>query len=445
MKRSFGVPALALAGLAVAVPASASADTYSVFSCRDATGAPNAALGWIGTQSGTGLTGSTCSSGGALSAVLPDARPPAASSATLSFPAPVGTKIVRITAARKTNGLTKSTQGFDTAYTLDTDNALLEKCAPAADSSCVGDLTEPVDKQGLSGAFARFRAQCTSPDSCSSPLRVDVSAVNVGLQDLTAPAVANARLVDSGDGSGVLTVAYDASDVGGGVYRTLVKVDGKPTQALNLAPAPCADNAPSNADPYEFNVPVPCPLGVQGATARVDVKSLPAGPHAVEIAVEDAAANQTNVFGPVEFPRLNTASGSSKNVADVLTARLRMWFVKARNRGTRYTSRFGRRVVTRGVLRDRRGRGIQGARVDVYHIRRGKRRLLKTGLKSRSKGALTLILPLNVDTRRVQFVYRAVRPGPPTSTQTLRLTVRDRRGRIFHRSTRRRSKATAAH
>jgi hypothetical protein len=111
-----------------------------------------------------------------------------------------------------------------------------------------------------------------------------------------------------------------------------------------------------------------------------------------------------------------------------------MWFMKGHRRvGSRFTSRLGTRVVTRGILRDEHGRGIQGARIDVYHIRRGRSRLLKTGLKTRSGGKLTLILPLDVDTRQIQFAYRAVRPGPITSRQTLRLKVRTRGGRLYVR------------
>ena len=115
-----------------------------------------------------------------------------------------------------------------------------------------------------------------------------------------------------------------------------------------------------------------------------------------------------------------------------------MWFVKSRTRTRRsLASRFGTRVVTRGVLRTRSGRGIVGARIDVYHIRRdGKRRLVKTGLKTRAGGALTLILPNNVDTRTIEYAYRALRPGPITSRQRLRLTVRTKSGRIYHRKSR---------
>ena len=89
--------------------------------------------------------------------------------------------------------------------------------------------------------------------------------------------------------------------------------------------------------------------------------------------------------------------------------------------------------MTRGILRNERGVGIQGARIDVYHVRKGKRRLLKTGLKTRAGGKLTLILPMDVDTRQIEFAYRAVRPGPVTSRQTLRLNVRTRGGKLYYR------------
>jgi hypothetical protein len=254
----------------------------------------------------------------------------------------------------------------------------------------------------------------------------------VGLQDPAAPVVSNVRVIDDGDRSGKLTVSYDAADIGGGLYRAVIQVDGTTTQTVALAPAPCSDVNPSDSDPYQFNVPVPCPATIAGAQASVDVRSLPAGPHGIQIAVEDAAGNATAIYGPVEFPRPNVTTGSSVTTAEVLRGQLRMWFVKARHHSRHYKSRYGTRVVTRGVLRTPEGRAIQGARIDVYHIRNGKRRLLKTGLKSRGGGKLTLILPLNVDTRTIEYAYRALRPGPITSRQRLHLTVL-RKGKVFHR------------
>ncbi len=149
-------------------------------------------------------------------------------------------------------------------------------------------------------------------------------------------------------------------------------------------------------------------------------------------------ATRRRSYGPVEFPRLNATGSSLGDAAALLRARLRMWFVKAPNRGRRYTSRYGTRVVTRGTLRTRSGRGVRGGEIDVYHIRRdGRRRLVKTGLKSRRFGRLTLILPNNLDTRTIEYAYRAVRPGPITSRVRLRLTVL-RNGRVFFRPSRRR-------
>jgi hypothetical protein len=257
------------------------------------------------------------------------------------------------------------------------------------------------------------------------------------LEDSTAPVVANPRMIDDGDQSGALRVRYDATDVGGGLYRTVVKVDGKLAQIAPLGPAPCVDANPNDSDPFQFTVPVPCPASVTGAEAVVEASSLGDGlPHGVEIAVQDAAGNETPVFGPVVFPRTNSGTtGSSSTpaqLANIRNATLKVWFVKARHHGRRYTSRLGRRVVTRGVLRAKDGRGIQGARIDVYHRRKGKPTLLKTGLKSRAHGQLTLILPLDVDTRTIEFAYRALRPGPITSRQLLHLTVL-RKGRLYRR------------
>jgi len=436
MPRSFWKLATVALGMLVLAPTSAGADTYSVFSCRDPLGAANPASGWAGSHTGEGVVTNNCMSGGGLAAVLPSPTPAGDASGTWQFEAPAGTRIVRVTAKRTTVGLKKSTQTFDLAYALETNFGLpgtstLETCAPSTDSSCVTDLTGLVDKQGLNGGTLSFRALCTNSGGvCSGSLAVNVAQVNVGLLDPQAPSIANTRLLDDGDTSGTLAVGFDAADIGSGVYRSIVKVDGKPAQTSPFAPAPCADLSPADSDPYQFNVPAPCPRIATMARAAVEAGSLPPGPHGVEIAVEDAAGNETTVYGPVEFPRLNAIAGSS--AADALTGRLRMWFVKARNRGRSYTNRYGTRVVTRGILRTRRGRGIQGARIDVYHIRNGKRRLLKTGLKSRAGGKVTLILPLDVDTRTIEYAYRAVRPGKITSRQRLHLKVL-RKGKVFRR------------
>jgi hypothetical protein len=106
-----------------------------------------------------------------------------------------------------------------------------------------------------------------------------------------------------------------------------------------------------------------------------------------------------------------------------------MWF--DRNRKHTLATRFGTRAVTRGRLVNCKGKPIVGARIDVVHVINGHRHLVKTGLKSRGGGKLTLILPLNLTTRTIEYAYRGTLSSRRISSLVrLHLTVRDRRGRI---------------
>jgi hypothetical protein len=426
------------ATLASAVAAStASADTYTVFSCKGPTGAPNGALGWAASPpTGVGHIGNACPTAGPLSAWI-DTDPSGTASATWTFAAPTDTRVVRFAAQRRTSGVTGGppSQPNDVQYILATDTVTLESCAVSDTSSCAADLTDPIDKQGIDAGFVRFRVLCTNTGlSCPRPLRVDFDSAQIGLKDVLAPTASGVNVIDNGDRSGILAVGFSAADRGGGVYRAVVRVDGQPAAVQSLGGSDCADANPADGDPYQFLVGVPCPSAVNGAVVRVNYRNLTPGPHSVQIDVEDAAGNATSVFGPVQFPRLNAEDVPSTpaQLRRLLNARLRMWFVKTQNQ--RYTSRYGQRVVTRGILRDRSGKAIRGARIDVFHRLRssGKRRLLKTGLKTRADGRLTLILPLNVDSRTIEYDYRALRPGPITSQRLLRLRV-ERNGRLFIR------------
>jgi hypothetical protein len=415
----------------------AATGTYTVLSCNDPTGAVNAAAGWsmAPPPSGAGLATNNCLGHGALEAALTGPTPSGDSSASWQFAAPANTTIVSLAATRTTTGVVQGTTPNDVEYLLATNAGTLEACLVSDTSPCAGDLSGTIDKQGLTATTVGFRVLCTNAGStCQRPLQADLSGIAVGLKDPSPPAVSNVQVLDNGDTSGVLSVSFDANDTGGGVYRALVKVDGQPFSQQPLSAAPCTDAVPMDADPYEFTQPVPCPLAVTGAAVKVDYRNLPAGPHAVEIDVEDAAGNATAVYGPVAFPKLNVEvqSNTQQSVQNVIHAKVHMWFVK--NHARRYTSKYATRVVTRGVLLGLNGKGIQGARVDVFHVLHdGTRRLLKTGLKSRADGALTLILPINLDTRHIEYDYRALRPGPVTSKVTLSLTVK-RHGKTFIRS-----------
>jgi hypothetical protein len=434
---------LAAAVLTLAITATASADTYTVYSCKGPTGVPNGAAGWVvnPAPTGQGVVANQCPSGGPLTAALNAANPTGGANASWRFDAPADTSLVRFAAQRYTSGIPSPAipKPSDVVYILQTDHLTLEKCEVSDATACHADLTGSIDKQGIDSKYVWMRVICTNGgDVCSRSLSANLTSAAIGVKDALAPTFSGVRVLDTGDTSGVLSVAYNAADRGGGVYRAVVRVDGKPFAVQTLGGPDCTDANPGDADPYQFLVPAPCPGAVNGAVTRIDYRNLPAGPHAVEIAIEDAGGNSAVVFATT-FPRLNAekAPSTPQALKRLLNAKLKVWFVKTRTK--RHTSRYGTRVVTRGRLLDSRGKPVRGARIDVFHrLRSGHRRLLKTGLKTRADGRITLILPLNVDTRGIEYDFRAVRPGKITSRQILRLTVK-RHGRTFIRKLRSRT------
>ncbi|HEX6742780.1 MAG TPA: hypothetical protein VF087_01165, partial [Solirubrobacteraceae bacterium] len=110
--------------------------------------------------------------------------------------------------------------------------------------------------------------------------------------------------------------------------------------------------------------------------------------------------------------------------------KLTMYF--AANHKRSLTSRLGKRQVVRGRIVNCAGHSIVRARIDVIHVlKNGKRKLVKTGLRSRDGGKLTLILPLNLKTRDLRFEYRGnLLSTKVTSRSTLHIKVRNRKGKL---------------
>jgi hypothetical protein len=96
------------------------------------------------------------------------------------------------------------------------------------------------------------------------------------------------------------------------------------------------------------------------------------------------------------------------------------------------TARLGRRQVVRGRIVNCSGHSIVRARIDVIHVlKNGKRKLVKTGLRSRDGGKLTLILPMNLKTRDLRFEYRGnLLSTKVTSRSTLHIKVRNKKGKL---------------
>jgi hypothetical protein len=131
----------------------------------------------------------------------------------------------------------------------------------------------------------------------------------------------------------------------------------------------------------------------------------------------------------------NGAAGAGKSllangVRGGTCGRLKMYF--ARNHKASFRSRYGRRAVVRGRIVNCKGHSIVRARIDVVHVVNGKRHLVKTGLRSREGGKLTLILPSNIKTRDLRFEYRGnLLSTKVTSRSKLHITVRNRVNKVL--------------
>lgn len=428
--------------LSVLAPATASAadGTYTVWACKGPAGAPAPTTGWVPATGPQASISDACSGGGPFALAL-NANAHGGQGSQWAFAAPSATRISAFNMLRLTQGFA-GTANTSVGYSVvaggsapDNNTKDLERCVKDGDA-CQTELTAPVSKPGLDASSLTIGISCGLPvfAICSNPVTsASIAQATVTLKDTVKPAVANNRVVDAGDHSGHLRVRFDAADQGGGLYRVNTLVDGQPFSTLALGAAPCVDADPANADPHEFLHPQPCPASVVGTEVGVDYRQLPPGPHTVQTEVEDASG-QTAAVSVTQFPRVNidgggpggpgSDGGGPQDYDRLRQATVTAGFVDGKKRPRALEIKRGQRSVIRGRVADRKGKGIVGARVDVYHVSKdGKRRLVKTGLKTRTKGRLTYIVSKKIDTRRIELTFRALRPGPITSRARLSANV----------------------
>ena len=428
MRRILFVCLLAVTSVAV-VPAVASAGTYVDYECAGPDGQPVAAAGFTPTVSPKSAATNTCgAAGGAIDARLADIAPwTGGLSAAQTFKAPANTSIAGVSLARSTSGAPNTPAGGSfLTYQVNVDDALIDGCLPSV--ACGGEVSGTVTRSSLAANELQLTAGCggTITNTCATPIRLAVTRAAITLRDDVFPVPSNLRgeLFAPTAKSGIVNTVFDVADAGGGVYRTVTAVDNNVIAVTPAALGTCTDINPTNDNPFEFAGAVPCPLSQVALTSSIDTTKLTDGVHTISIAVEDAAGNSTPVIAPNTRFTVRNGVPNGSPAGRVTQGRLKMWFAKRdkKRHPTHRTSIYGQRVVVRGYLRDRRGRGIRGAEIEVYHYVDGHRRLLKTGLRSRKYGRLTLILPMNLfgnsrGQRRLAFYYRAIRPGRVTSSK----------------------------
>jgi hypothetical protein len=98
--------------------------------------------------------------------------------------------------------------------------------------------------------------------------------------------------------NGSESLAFSATDRGGGIYRILVEVDGEVVKAVA---AVTDDRCVDRTGARDFGSPVPCP-GQASGNVSIDAADLPSGQHKVAVYLEDVAGNRAALLPPT--PRL---------------------------------------------------------------------------------------------------------------------------------------------
>jgi hypothetical protein len=200
---------------------------------------------------------------------------------------------------------------------------------------------------GSGAGLVAARLRCRRAPSCGRrrDARVRINRIVARLDDRLAPTLRlDGSLFAAGSRRGAQTIQPFSADVGGGVRRLLVQVNGGPVTARTV---PCR-----LTDQIAVRLR-PCP-GRARASFRAATASLPfrQGPNLVRVCAADyapsTAANRTCAERQVRIDNLCPISEASGGAA--LRAHLR---------------RDGSKTVVAGRLLDRGGRGVAGARVCV--------------------------------------------------------------------------------
>ncbi|MDO9408203.1 hypothetical protein [Patulibacter sp.] len=469
-RRSFGpvlVVAASLFGLATA--RDAAAGEYEVWSCRAPDGTPRAAGlaggagtgGWrVALTSGNNSNGNTaednCAAGGALTAIAARQFPQSGTSGIAwRFEAPSSTVISRyaLTVDGYVRPPTQPDEHFgDVAVRRD------EQVDASPDGRWLGSFypgifgPQMVNYEGGGSTGVSLSAGCSgyagrtwtcAADNANGVASVNLRNARFTLSDRDAPAVTSV----SGDAqtdslwAGSTGISVGASDVGGGVYRLGVEVDGQIRSWQYLAAAPCR---PWAGTERTFLSPKPCPSTV-GGVQQISTTDLPDGVHTVRVLVEDAAGNQTTAYGPVTKTLRRTADGTpgspgaagagspaGGSAADpgplngspaVSDARIRARWTG--REGITRSIRFNQRPKLDGQLTTPAGQPIKDAfvRVTIKRDARNSPSFARDSLRTDKNGRFGWTLPTGVSSRAILLSYHQ-RVNDTKAVATTRLNLR---------------------
>jgi hypothetical protein len=363
--------------LALLIPSLAFAGTETVYTCRNADGSPGSDADWKSvtwqdaTTPGTAATFHNCFDGGSVGSRLDGTAFAANEGATSQFQVAPPLRVTSLLKLeRETTGLGRGGGAYaDRIWYIGNkidDGTYLDECMPAADASDPASCAPTFNiSRSARVSFPGFGAPdsgwnatliCTGnggnascgPATTTAP-SVHIYSAVFQVSDNTDPVVAQVSGPMAVDGtlSGSEELTVNATDSGSGVYQVVLK-DGDrvvDTQVIDRNGGDCVDNAPGNADPYEFGRAVPCRTSVS-RTLSFDTSKLSEGPITLRVALRDAtgnetlAVNRTVTVDNIPAPR-NTGAptvGGTPQVGRSLVAGLGSWDVAGRD--ARYTYRW---------------------------------------------------------------------------------------------------------
>lgn len=343
---------------------SASAGTYSVYSCVGPAGQSLPNLAWVQRRSVPSHTaafsfGSSCSD---LSvAATPGTALAAGEDAGYAFDAPPGTSIsgylVRrsISVTYPASG-TRPTLSAGLRRTVNSSETYWGECeAVATNCSVAASGTQSV---GLSATSLQLGVECAqSATTCAgagiSTLRTTLLESRVDITDSYAPSitVTGGALVGASGSSGVRSLDVSVSDVGGGVKSYWLSIDGV-KGAVTSVVGSCAQT---------FTQTVPCP-DERLASYAVDLAAYAPGTHSAVVSATDAAGN-VGTLAPVSFTVPGAGSGGGNGLD--ANGRPAVGTPVLATRKAVIDGKGGRAVKVRGVLKTSTGAAISGAKLDV--------------------------------------------------------------------------------
>lgn len=298
------------------VPAVADAGIYHVYTCRQPSGAPAPTDGWdldIQVPSGYAGAGSSCATGGSLYTNFDGTIPHAnTESVALRFKPIGGTVIDSAVLWRFShNGDAGGYAVWDTniaapgpVYGGD----VIENLYGAGQYGTGDTPLHPSnrfvigkDRLGTPGATINIATFCATQGGypCNGSAGANLYAADISMLDTSQPyaVTASGDLVKdgaiSGQLSGTKTAVVQANDLGVGLFRAYVEVDGA-VAAEGRVPDPAGRCAPIAAagGTRGFLYRQPCPLS-GAASVSWDTTKVPDGEHTVRVLMEDASGNIT--------------------------------------------------------------------------------------------------------------------------------------------------------